>query len=382
MTQIPIIYCDEAGFTGNNMLDAMQPFFLFGSVDVEEKRAQELLSRAITEFRLQREKELKGQNLIKHQRGRNAIKWLMKECDQNFHLVFNDKAFAIAGKFFEIIFEPLLAAHNTFFYKIDFHRFISNVIYYSLKARKPLAVEAINNIQSIFSKRDNPARLIRDHRLNPSLLLDTIFSFCQLNEEAIRSQIDDLTDRGNLTNKWYLDLSLTSLHTTLMFWGQKYPELKVICDDSVPLSENRDIITLSGLAAEGSLLLNPSPPKFKVNEVSFGKSHEHPSLQLADLFASSASYALNKQDVFWEYLLDKYPGRFSKYNVRPDTQYIDFNTEQCYRNAVILMRLIDASQEPGGFSLTPELLRDLHVIQTIDLRILERELSGTKTPRT
>jgi hypothetical protein len=373
MAEIPIIYCDEAGFTGNYLLDASQRFFVFGSVDVEEQRSQDLLSEAVARFRLQNKKELKGQNLIKHPRGKAAIKWLLEECRQNFHLVYSDKVFATAGKFFEFIFEPLVASHNTFFYKIDFHRFIANVIYYSLKLKKPLAIEAIDNIQSIFNKRDNPTNLIKNQRLNPSLLLDTIFYFCQLNEIAILSQITDLGDKSNLTNRWSLDLSLTSLHVSLMFWGRKHPKVRVICDDSHPLSENKDIITLSGLAAQGSIILNPNLPKYEyeVTEVSFGKSHGHASLQLADLFASSANYALNREDLFWDYLVDNFPENFSDYNLRPETQYIDFNTEQCYRNAVVLLRLIEESEKPEGFSLRPELFRDLILIQNVDLPTLE-----------
>jgi hypothetical protein len=379
MAHIPTIYCDEAGFTGNYLLDAAQTFFVFGSVDIEEHRARELISEVTSKFRLQNVKELKGQNLIKHMRGKAAIKWLMNECRQNFHLIYSDKVFAIAGKFFEIIFEPILAEHSTFFYRIDFHRFITNVIYYSLKRKSPLAVEAVDNIQSIFSKRDKPTGLIKSHKLNPQLLLDTIFYFCQLNEQVILSQMDYHADKSDSSNRWYLDLSVTSLHSSLVFWGQKYPEMKVLCDDSKPLSESRDIITLSGLVARGTLILNPDVPKFQVTEVAFGKSHEHPALQLADIFASSANYALNRRDAFWEDIVRQFHDNLSKYNLRPDMEYIDFNTEQAYRNGVILLRLIEESQKPGGFSVSPELLRGLALIQSVDLRTLEAAMTGEKT---
>jgi hypothetical protein len=379
-TQPHTIYFDEAGYTGNYLLDASQPFFVFGSVDIEEKRAQELLAEAVVNFRLPRDVELKGHKLIKNPGGKAAIKWLFKECHENFHLVYSDKVFAIAGKFFEFIFEPLIASHSAYFYKIDFHRFITNVIYYSLKLKKPLAIEAIGNIQSIFRKNESTTNLIKNQRLNPALLLEAIFHFCQLNETAILSQISDLSDKSDLTNRWTLDLSLTSLNSSLMFWGRKYSKIKVLCDDSKPLSENKDIISLSNLAAQGSLILNPNLPKFEyeITEVSFGKSHEHASLQLADLFASSANYALNRRDLFWDYLVDNFPKNFSDYNLRPDTQYIDFNTEQSYRNAVVLLRLIEEAESPKGFSLSEELLRGLWLIQNADLPALKRAMTETR----
>ncbi len=387
MTKIPTIYCDEAGFTGNNLLDPNQTYFVYGSVDIENQHAGELLSEVASKFALQNVKELKGQNLIKHMRGRMAVKWLMNECREHFHLVYSDKAFAIAGKFFEIIFEPLLAGYSSFFYRIDFHRFIANVIYHSLKRKTPLAVEAVNNLQSIFSKRDNPSELVKSRKLNPQLLLEAIFYFCQLNEQAILAQMNYHTDRSDSSNRWYLDLSLTSLHSSLVFWGERYPVMKVVCDDSKPLWEHKDIITLSGLAAMGTLVLNsgvssgvnPSGPKFEVKEVTFGRSHEHPSLQLADIFASSANYALNRQDVFWDELLKDFPRNFSNYNLRPDTQYMDFTTEQAYRNGVILLRLIEESLKPSGFTLSHELLRGLNLIQTVDIQKLVAAVSGNKT---
>ncbi len=380
MSQIPTIYCDEAGFTGNNLLDPTQPYFVFGSVDIENTRAEELISEAVSKFRLQTGGELKGQKLVKYGTGRSAIKWLMRECQKNFHLVFSEKKFAIAGQFFEIIFEPLISTHNSFFYEIDFHRFITNIIYYSLKLNKPLAVEAVDNIQSIFDKRDNPTTLISNHKLDPSLILDTIFYFCRLNEKEILAQMDWHTDKSISANKWFLDLSLTSLNSSLVFWAEKYPKLKVVCDDSKPLSESEDVIKLIGLAAQGMLHLNPKLPKFEVEEISFGKSHEHASIQLADIFSSSTAYALNKRDVFWKDLISEFQGNFSDYNLSPDTQYVDFNNEQTYRNAVILLRLIEESERPSGFSFSPQLSRGLHLIQNVDLPALERAMSREKQP--
>lgn len=382
MKQNPTIYCDEAGFTGNNLLDPNQPFFVFGSVDVEDARAQELISEAVRRFQLQIGSELKGQKLMKHGKGRSAVKWLMRECKDNFHLVFSEKRFAIAGQFFEIIFEPLLSTHNSFFYQIDFHRFITNIIYYSLKLKKPLALEAVDNIQSIFDKRENPKNLISNQKLDPSLILDTIFYFCRLNEKEIFAQMDSHTDKSIPVNKWLLDLSLTSLNSSLVFWGEKYPVLKVMCDDSHPLSENEDVIRLLGLAAQGALLLNPNLPKFEVEEISFGKSHEHASLQLADIFASSTNYALNKGDVFWKDLIAEFSGNFSNYNLSPDAQYVDFNSEQTYRNAAVLLRLIEESEKPSGFSISPQLSTGLNLIQNVDLYTLEKAMSGEKPPNT
>ena len=41
------IYFDEAGFAGNNLLDSQQPYFVFGSVAIDNSDADILLKQAI-----------------------------------------------------------------------------------------------------------------------------------------------------------------------------------------------------------------------------------------------------------------------------------------------------------------------------------------------
>ena len=75
MTTQPLahtVYCDEAGFTGNNLLDEHQPAFAYASVAIEESEADKVVRRIRADSRLQ-EPELKGARLAKSTRGRAAI---------------------------------------------------------------------------------------------------------------------------------------------------------------------------------------------------------------------------------------------------------------------------------------------------------------------
>jgi hypothetical protein len=82
------IYCDEAGFTGANLLDVSQPYFTFASTDIEEDVARELVDTAIEQFNLQRFQEangeLKGAELSKQTEGRAALQGIFNECRENF----------------------------------------------------------------------------------------------------------------------------------------------------------------------------------------------------------------------------------------------------------------------------------------------------------
>src|SRR5882672_9196151 len=58
------IFCDEAGFTGNNLLDAEQDIFVYATVATPVEIARERVERIIRDCRLQG-KELKGSRLVR-----------------------------------------------------------------------------------------------------------------------------------------------------------------------------------------------------------------------------------------------------------------------------------------------------------------------------
>ena len=122
------IYFDEAGFTGNNLLDPEQPAFVYAGVAMNKERAARLHSDALSRFRISAQ-ELKGASLLKNVRGRKAISWILAESRQYSHVMVANKEYALCGKFFEQIFEPALSDRNSLFYAIGFHRFIATLLY-------------------------------------------------------------------------------------------------------------------------------------------------------------------------------------------------------------------------------------------------------------
>src|SRR5450432_1873811 len=67
-----VVFCDEAGFTGNNLLDRAQEVFVYAGVAIEAGRAREIVERITRDFRIQ-SAELQGSRLLKSQRGRRAV---------------------------------------------------------------------------------------------------------------------------------------------------------------------------------------------------------------------------------------------------------------------------------------------------------------------
>src|SRR3954454_17408647 len=122
------IYCDEAGFTGAKLLDADQPLFAYSSVAVSDQEAHDMVSQLRSDNRLQGD-ELKGCNLMRSSRGRRAVVFALTRLRGRYIVTGYDKKLSLAAKFFEYIFEPVLAENNLLFYRNNFHRFIAALIY-------------------------------------------------------------------------------------------------------------------------------------------------------------------------------------------------------------------------------------------------------------
>lgn len=371
------IYCDESGFTGANLLDGNQPYFTFASTDIEEDVARELVAKAIDTFSLQSFQkangELKGAELAKETNGREALEWIFNECRDNFLVIVHEKLFAIAAKFFDLTFEPLISAYNQFLFKANFHRFVVTAIYLGLITKNQTMLEAVRDFHTIFQPKNiiDGAALkttIDKGYLDPASAVESILYLWQLNEEKILAEYDKLRDKSEGINKWTLELSLTSLHTALNYWGGKHKVITPVCDESTPLSDLRSVMEdgMVGTYQLGEDYL----PVFSgaiINPVVFGKSHEHAGIQIADLIASAFYYASNNRgELFAENLITNHLKQISEHNIIPDADDFNPHNEQAVRNHLMLLAIVENSKQ-GGLNLTPEFMRLLVRIQIVDL---------------
>jgi hypothetical protein len=120
------VFCDEAGFTGNKLLDAEQEVFSYATVAIAPEEATEMVARVRRDFRLQGA-ELKGGSLVGRPQGKKVVTQILKLCEGRYLVAAHLKPYALACKFFEYIFEPAVSDFNSFSYGIDFHRVISTI---------------------------------------------------------------------------------------------------------------------------------------------------------------------------------------------------------------------------------------------------------------
>jgi hypothetical protein len=297
-----MIYCDESGFSGNNLSDDGSPYFVFAGVLIDPQEAEALVSEVKNAYRIQG--EMKGANLTKHPNGRKAIATVIERSAVKAKVVVADKKFALAGKLFEYIFEPALSANSSFFYNAGFHVFVANILYAAWQAKPETAGVLLQAFQqsmrSLDQKNLDALSAVFTGSTDRDSPQSLVFRFAQANKEAIGAEIEDLGSE-NPAGRWVLDLSATCLDGLLASWGESQDGMKVVCDSSKPLQEMQEPFKWRvGYSGEKQYIEISGRRKLitysLAEPISFGKSHQFPGLQLADVIASAISYAMKNRD--------------------------------------------------------------------------------------
>jgi len=343
------IYFDEAGFTGSNMLSSDQPAFVYASVAIDPPNASHILTEMTTRFHLQG-KELKGMNLIGHRRGQQAISWLLNECKGISCIAVSNKKFALAGKFFEHIFEPVLAPINSIFYALEFHLFIANLLYVLFESKDEHAEDIMDEFQALMRTQD-PSRLKQlltpiDRGIKLGDPLGQILTFVVCHKNRIVEEINRLSEVDGLKN-WVLELTTTSLFWLLSFWGERFDSIEVCCDKSKPLEINRKLFDALigrqdriymklGNKPEVLLTYNLAGPVILVDSI------QSPGVQIADILASSIAYGFkNPNDSLSKEWLSLADSMFSSTCILPALEALNLHERKPFINALVLRELVE-----------------------------------------
>lgn len=351
-----LIYFDESGFTGNNLLNKSQKIFCYASVEFTHEESEKLVNHIIDRYKIQNG-EVKGANLIKKSKGKRAIDEIFQSLRGRTKVSISDKKFALAGKFFEYIFEPAISNVNSIFYGINFHRFIANILHVEFTAKGAMAEEIFEDFENLMRTGDfEGLKSLFSSPKNESIspVLELICDFAFYNKESVIEELDGYIDTGS--GKWVLDLTNTSLFSLLADWGQKFDELTAYCDQSKPLSEDQSIFNAM-LNRKEKLYTTiggfKSPITFNLKEpLKLVDSKEIHGVQLADAVAAAFAYAFDSENDD-EYAI-KWRGLFEEVvtegSIFPDYDYVDLNKIEVQRNAILLQELVERSKK--GMSLT------------------------------
>lgn len=145
------LFCDESGFTGQDLLNRDQPFFSYSSVLIEPAEAAALIEQARADHKLGT--ELKGSRMIGNTAGREAAEFLFDNLIDRSITVVADKKFCLAGKLYEYIFDPVVEGYQGL-YEVGFHNSVTNLLHQEFTGRKPDAVHLLSIFQQSVRKRD------------------------------------------------------------------------------------------------------------------------------------------------------------------------------------------------------------------------------------
>lgn len=339
------VYFDESGFTGNRLLDSQQPIFSYAAVVIEDEEANALVDQIIKKYNIQNG-EIKGGQLVKKIKGRRAIDEILESLNGKMKVSVSDKKYALAGKFFEYIFEPSLAQINSVFYNINFHKFVSTMLYLDFVSSGVYVEKLFEEFESLMRTGDfvSLKTLFSSGATGKlSQTLEYIVAFAVNNKDAVVKELDGYIGEG--AGKWILDLTNTSLHTLLADWGQNYETLTAYCDNSKPLESDQEL--LNSMIGRSDRLFSTFgdqeiPITYNLTEsINLVDSKDFAGVQLADAVAAAFSYACNRKNTCefalkWRGLIENVVTYGS---VFPDLENIDPSKLEAQRNGMLLQEL-------------------------------------------
>jgi hypothetical protein len=341
------VFCDESGYTGPNLFLDEQRHYVYASVAILHDQAVDIVAKMRADSRTQAT-ELKFENLGKSARGRTAVRWFLETHGEKVAVFHADKRYSAAGKFFEYTFEPVLRPKKRVFYDINFHRFVSMLMFDASMGGDPVARDLLEDGQNLirFNKPKDLKRLLREplHLSGGDDPLTAITAFCHAYRKGILREIDVIGADPDLF-RWTMDISNSALLETFHHWGDSGEEIEVYCDESKPLMASAEHMRTMATTEPPDWIkeLTPTPrPRVRMPKpVEFVDSKSTMvAIQLADVVAGAARYVLssfgNPDATQWTPLIEP---RFVKNCVYPQGRFLDLDLPQTELNVAVLCEL-------------------------------------------
>jgi len=292
-----LISCDEAGFTGPELLNEDQPYFVYAAVDLSSAEAKAIVDRTRAEHRVQAP-ELKSKVLRKRNDWPQISGEVATATEGRALVISFNKRLALAGKAFEYVFEPVLEDNNFIFYANDLQRFVMNALYRVILDSKADLKQLADELQR-FMRSFDPATAPsifaqRGRRGEKSIIVDCLLRFARGYNLRIAQRTAHLRADDAGIGKWALDLTGTALFSLILRgWGRRHHRIHVLCDESKPLKAIASLFDNWIGRKDGFAMPLGGEVQANLDEpIEFGSSAIHPSLQIADILAGATADSL------------------------------------------------------------------------------------------
>jgi hypothetical protein len=358
MTEILYIACDEAGFTGPDLLHKDQRFFAYASVAISDAEASNMIEKVRGLHPVQMS-ELKARALMSSERGRRLVAALLTDIEGRYAVTIKDKLLALCCWLFEYIYEPVYQADPGLLYRKNFHRFVAMFTWLWMRDNESTARLAIGQFQRYMRSRDpSDAPFLFENPRAPLTFEGTehpfewILRFAYGYRDTIIAANARLGEELPNNGRWTLDLSSSALWSHLNHWGATGKLLSVRCDASKPLEAN--IKSITGDENDPGIQRARVHGKHErfgwrlLEPVEFVDSRDHPAIQLADVIAGTM-IAISADDSPPELrtIGEMVIRHFHPHSIMPDMDVIDLSNRSAAVNALIAYDLAKRAERCG-----------------------------------
>lgn len=342
------IYCDESGFTGNNMLNIDQPHFSYASVHLSENESEKILMSFKQKHNI-RQREIKCQSLLsKGSKYKDAIDEIFIQLLDRTKITYADKIYSLACSFFEHIFEPVLIKKISLFRDNLFDKYIIYTLYTYINDHNKIAQSLFVEFEKFMrNKESNLFSLNISMKNHGDECIFPIIEFVSFHKDIITKEFS----KNSVIKKWILDKSTTLFYRTICDWTVEIGNLNVICDKSKPLEYHARLFNKYFIDRKDQLWEKIRGKNFPLiphlsQPISFRDSKDIPGLQLADIMASTTTYSVKNYficpyaDKWYHKLLPHVSASFT-----PGDDYPHTSRPETLKNIIILDELLDRSRQ-------------------------------------
>jgi len=339
-----------------------QRYFAFASVNISDDEAWFLIDAARKAYPVQMP-ELKGSKLMESNQGRRLIAHLVQSISGRFAINAHDKLLALCGWVFEYVFEPVFQDDPSIFDEKEFHLFIAMYCYLGFKSESPEVKTTLAEFQDMMRSKDlskapSLFAVTNNNTKKRQHPFELICRFASAHRTTIAKEVLEVQHHASDKGTWTLDLSISGLWSHLNHWGQHKEPLAVVCDESKPLRAFAADLNGGGLdaaIARAQLMKSDVPLGWEMAEpVKFADSRAHPSVQLADILASTVVYChTNGMPEGFDATAHILDNGILKESIFPDLERVQLENDSVKVHYAVLNELV-ARAEGGGMNISVE----------------------------
>lgn len=296
---LPIIAFDEAGNTGQNLLDPAQPVFTLASVLLSPEEARAVLAPSNA-----RGDEAHFARLRRSAPGRQALVAILNHhliCDALVKVSIIHKPFMVVTKIVDMLIETLAHRYGHNLYERGGNIATANLLYMVLPVfcgQEP--TKAMYNA-FIAMIRDVSRESASAYYASVDLLIEVCVNDSFRETLKMLRATETVLDEGLGTNDTTaIDPAIPAFVLLASEWtGELRREFVILHDASKPIAKDRDLLMLLMSIEEPLAEVGYDRRKgmfpIRAQDILFGNSVAHPELQVADIVASSMAYIHNKR---------------------------------------------------------------------------------------